>query len=652
MQSQGLSRDSSKDFDATDEDVPTEHSSSDNIDTHSSDVSQKSLSAPTTTSSISSYDDDKQLIPGFSKSTPPQMSTLYSISSPQDTYLQFIHPTPTCPPSYDIQPPGGCPRFPVTDSPCGNEVLPAYAPAAYKIGICHRKQEWLSPYEISPSRSWKAVIIELNSTQLNMYSVPSSLEPSLQGLSHSLLESQCTKLSRLTWTKSLVTTDLDLHFFKLCDEARIINSSLTFLAAGRTDQTNLDTKTRSHQMGSSKKLLRSYSLQHARFGLANDYTKKPHVMRLRLENEQLLLSFASANDLIDWNFALSIGRDVSLDLRVREAPKYRTVPRRRRNTIARETPFFNEVITRRLRAKSEPQRVLQDALLRGKLSRLKSKFGSSSNLNMSRDFLTNERQHTQHLTPDIIESIQVSQPTSKRPSIEVNRSIDDNDSNKRENSPRQESINNRSHQSGSQTQRNYQESHYLPEETSADLGDEDEEDDVRNISDIHRSDDDEDYGTDIEDFGYDDPREVLTGPISNTVPLNSNEGKWDPGTRIESNRRYMRNCLKCIGSLSFDDSWSNKVLVKPTGATPLTMLYHKFLLSDESMSKSSSVSLLQSYCNDSDWQLPVDISSSRRKQNLAKELSKSYLSTQLSRVPHHNLREFVVGSHSLIPKAL
>ena len=51
---------------------------------------------------------------------------------------------------------------------CENNDLqpPAYKPAIYKIGRC-KKMEWINPNELSPHRSWKYYIIELNSTQLN-----------------------------------------------------------------------------------------------------------------------------------------------------------------------------------------------------------------------------------------------------------------------------------------------------------------------------------------------------------------------------------------------------------------------------------------------------------------------------------------------------
>ncbi|QWU89996.1 hypothetical protein CA3LBN_004354 [Candidozyma haemuli] len=56
----------------------------------------------------------------------------------QEKYLQLVEPTPVFPPQYHTLPPGGCPRFPVSDDVHPSDDLPAYTPAAYKIGIVAR----------------------------------------------------------------------------------------------------------------------------------------------------------------------------------------------------------------------------------------------------------------------------------------------------------------------------------------------------------------------------------------------------------------------------------------------------------------------------------------------------------------------------------
>ncbi|ODV97349.1 hypothetical protein PACTADRAFT_29775, partial [Pachysolen tannophilus NRRL Y-2460] len=78
-------------------------------------------------------------------------------------------------------------------------------------------------------------------------------------------------------------------------------------------------------------LLKSYSLQHAKIGIAQDYKKWKYTLRLRCETEQFLIQFPTAQSMIEWNLALCLGRDNALDLARRSMPHYRTVPRSRYN---------------------------------------------------------------------------------------------------------------------------------------------------------------------------------------------------------------------------------------------------------------------------------------------------------------------------------
>ncbi|KAB8616657.1 hypothetical protein FH972_025992 [Carpinus fangiana] len=110
------------------------------------------------------------------------------------------------------------------------------------------------------------------------------------------------------------------------------------------------------------KLLRSYTLQHAEAGFASDHRKyelvpKSHlvyllstsaqrqlqlaepskfdrvyqyVIRLRLENQQLLLRFKTSTERTAWMNKLSAAIDISPPLEARAEPKYITLPRRRR----------------------------------------------------------------------------------------------------------------------------------------------------------------------------------------------------------------------------------------------------------------------------------------------------------------------------------
>ncbi|ODV87491.1 hypothetical protein CANARDRAFT_26888 [[Candida] arabinofermentans NRRL YB-2248] len=223
------------------------------------------------------------------------MATATATSTTTDTdslpkdFLAILEPDPVYPPDYSSLPPGH-PRPIYPNLKEGHEKLPSYIPTVYKISKISRKVEWLSPYEISSNRQWRQVIIEINSTQLNIYNTD-PIKPS----SPKFINLQNYQ-SKLTNTKDL--NDL-IHYNK---EGLLSNSNL----------------------------LKSYSLQYAKIGLATDYTKKKHTLRLRLETEQFLLDFETPEQLIDWYCCLNLGIDNSLELNKREMPKYKTVPRRRR----------------------------------------------------------------------------------------------------------------------------------------------------------------------------------------------------------------------------------------------------------------------------------------------------------------------------------
>ncbi|KAJ7821332.1 hypothetical protein B0H14DRAFT_3471633 [Mycena olivaceomarginata] len=73
-------------------------------------------------------------------------------------------------------------------------------------------------------------------------------------------------------------------------------------------------------------LIRAYTLQHAESGLGNDYVKRKHVIRVRLEGEQFLLQARDVGML--WT-GLS-ATNIALDLDERIMPKGPLFPRRRR----------------------------------------------------------------------------------------------------------------------------------------------------------------------------------------------------------------------------------------------------------------------------------------------------------------------------------
>ncbi|KAH3663204.1 hypothetical protein OGATHE_004780 [Ogataea polymorpha] len=205
--------------------------------------------------------------------------------------LTFLEPTPVFPPSYSTLVPGK-PKPVYANPDEGYELLPDYLPTVYKIATLSRKLEWISPYELAPQRQWRSVIVELNSTQLNIYNRDAAARPA-----------GCLSADNEKLYKSRLTTSRDLR-----DKASFAQQGLLV----------------------PENLVRSYSLQYAKVGIATDYKKKKHTLRLRVETEQFLLEFPTVESMIEWYCCLNLGIDNSLDLTRREMPKYRTVPRRRR----------------------------------------------------------------------------------------------------------------------------------------------------------------------------------------------------------------------------------------------------------------------------------------------------------------------------------
>ncbi|KAK9458816.1 uncharacterized protein V1516DRAFT_121425 [Lipomyces oligophaga] len=81
------------------------------------------------------------------------------------------------------------------------------------------------------------------------------------------------------------------------------------------------------------RLLRSYTLQYAQIGLANDYKKKSNVIRVRAEGQQFLLLCGDMRECVEWTSALQAACDLALPLDERQLPRYRSIPSRRRRHV-------------------------------------------------------------------------------------------------------------------------------------------------------------------------------------------------------------------------------------------------------------------------------------------------------------------------------
>lgn len=571
-----------------------------------------------------------------------------------------MEPAPVSPPSYDTLAPGGCPKFPVSvsDEPA-SEHLPSYTPSVYKIAIVSRKIEWLTPYEASPSRLWKHIILELNLTQLNFYAVPTTLEnhllsfrPTTQSPERTFNPQEELEVSKFN---SIHTSESDLQFLKYCQRLGLLNhpistsellessDDLINSVINNNNPTPLTAKDHSKiiKLSRHKKLVRSFSLQHAKLGLAADYKKRCNVLRIRVESEQILLNFPTTRDLIEWNMALNTGKDLALDLNEREIPRYRTVPRRRRRN---RFPFG---------ALDMP--VEDEASVRSKfrLLKLKSKLLSSrSSLSAvaSTQFpfernVVRPRAATVGASPSGVSVAPTRSTSIPTFTIEGYDEDDEDDDEEDEVSP---------------TRSN----------THIRVAEDDDEEDIQNLSDLHRSDDEDEDEDDDEEYELDpynlDPS---TSPVSESAAGTrrhlrdlsfslASDYKWHPKPeKPYSQRRYYRNCLRCIKPLTSDEPWVSKSLVKPAMVSPLNLQYLrnvKYPQYEGSRLGSSSVANSQSSLHSlvsSNSSLSLLLGGTARKRNFSFKDVMLPDST-LVRVTNHYLKEYTVGSHGLIPKEI
>ncbi len=278
--------------------------------------------------------------------------------SQQPGYLELVDPFPVLPPPYEWIAPGK----PKAVFPCGPaaENPPSYSPCVYKIAPLMRKMEWVTPYQMAVQRHWRTCLVELNSTQLNIYEYdPDELFDTPagnanEGSAHSIFSlrsghrfrhrsrtrsfaSEASSRSRA----SSVSTNNDV-----ADSRNMANGGRYNVDDFRSALTKADDLERlelfrNRGIMNKDRLEHSYTLQYGKVGLAIDYKKRRYVLRFRLQTEQFLLQFPSAAMMIEWYTAISTGIDNSLDLNRRPMPKYRTVPRRRRRRRNQESEHLH-----------------------------------------------------------------------------------------------------------------------------------------------------------------------------------------------------------------------------------------------------------------------------------------------------------------------
>uniref|UniRef100_V5EJP4 PH domain-containing protein n=1 Tax=Kalmanozyma brasiliensis (strain GHG001) TaxID=1365824 RepID=V5EJP4_KALBG len=205
----------------------------------------------------------------------------------------------------------------------GREKLPTYYCGVHIEGYLPRKMEFSAPGVQAKDRSWKRQYFVLHGTSLRVYKNDLSVERhAVNG----------------TWGEM---KGVHVHLEPMNEDgSNGSGSGLGLGAAAREAISHTPLGANRHEAAKNKEattqfdtkhgLVRNYTLQGAESGLAADYLKRRHVVRVRAEGEQFLLQTRSDRHVVDWIEALQASTNVSMDLEKRAMPKFITLPRRRR----------------------------------------------------------------------------------------------------------------------------------------------------------------------------------------------------------------------------------------------------------------------------------------------------------------------------------
>ncbi|KAI5958781.1 hypothetical protein KGF57_002215 [Candida theae] len=271
-----------------------------------------------------------------------------------------------------------------------SETLPNYSSSLNFYGLALLKTEFLTPYQYNNgNRSWKPVLLHMNSTQLNIYNI--NADKKLQDLLINLYF-ELNNLNQLTidlnteYKKNngidFSSNQVDLSDVFSGDAYGGLEGNKSMFSESKFGKLKNKLKTQKNQKilatisqyydilkdnqllfeptsGDIKgttfekykgSLLHSYSLSHLQVGEApslnqlisamykedqssstsniSSLVKYKNSLRLRIEYKQILLQFWSFHCMISWFRNLSIGKDLSLPLELRTVTKLKSIPSR------------------------------------------------------------------------------------------------------------------------------------------------------------------------------------------------------------------------------------------------------------------------------------------------------------------------------------
>lgn len=277
------------------------------------------------------------------------------------------------PPPYTIIPGGGngIEAKIVPREEEGKESLPHYHCSVHIEGYLPRKMEFSSPGVQAKDRSWKRQYFILHGTCLRIYRTDLSGERSALKGEHGVMSGVHVHHDPMnedgpnqpvgTTTSKVIATDGNTNVnskeqqqhnpttastgngqnqsVNRSPTASTINSKLSDGHSGNgalSRKVEALSGTISHSLHRGS-LVKQYTLQGAESGLAADYLKRRHVVRVRAEGEQFLLQTRNDRHVVDWIEAFQAATNIAMDLERRPMPKFITLPRRRRRRNGQRT---------------------------------------------------------------------------------------------------------------------------------------------------------------------------------------------------------------------------------------------------------------------------------------------------------------------------
>ncbi|CCH58949.1 hypothetical protein TBLA_0B01060 [Henningerozyma blattae CBS 6284] len=277
--------------------------------------------------------------------TTPRKSTGGTVyfADEENTFFKYIDSRPSDPPSYDItNPTGSSIRFPIFEdlTPVSKfQKPPDYLPTVHEITLVSCQFESLTPYEKYQNKFWKNYIMEINSTQLNFFEIDHNLikMTNNQNLIRNYNDGEISNTLLNTITNTITkpsiqtpATNPPTHKHHTHGLALFNNKYAYHFNYTDVEQIISMIKKNPQKYLTNDRLMKSFTLQYAKVGLAIEQPKTSYILRLRCEQEQFIVWFTTIDELINWSTFISMGISVSLDLNERELPKYRVVPGRRR----------------------------------------------------------------------------------------------------------------------------------------------------------------------------------------------------------------------------------------------------------------------------------------------------------------------------------